>query len=183
MKSATHHYPSPSPNQTHTTRRYTSSAANDAHLATQPVQDLIKLFTTSDVLASAPEVHISPIVASKTFTPVPTIASNPAILIAHVGYKPDTLSHALRGWKALVENVTKNEYWTKGYTVGEDKEGQSVRTVEMYESWAFFDKVHGKGEAVVKNQEQNGRDRTPVHGAVRVRAIDGYLGRETKSRL
>lgn len=53
----------------------------------------------------------------------------------------------------------------------------------MYESWDFLDKVHGKGEAVAKNQEQNGRDRTAVHGAVRLRAVDGFLGREEKSRL
>jgi quinol monooxygenase YgiN len=163
--------------------RYASPAANDAHIATPPVQDLIKLFTTGDVLAGAPEVHVCPIIANKTSTPVPTIASAPAIVIAHFGYKPNTLAHALEGWKSVVEYVTKNEYWTRGYTVGEGKETDSVRTVEVYESWKFLDKVHVKSEAVARNQEQNGRDRTAVHGAVRVRAVDGFLGREERSRL
>ena len=147
------------------------------------MQALIQLFTTGDVLAAAPEVHITPIIANKTSTPIPTLSSNPAIVIAHVGYKSDTLSHALQGWKALVEDVAKNEYWTRGYTVGEDKEGMSVRTVEVYESWESLEKVHAQGEAVKKNQEQNGRERSAVHGAVRVRAVDGFLGREGRSRL
>lgn len=178
-----HHHP-PLLSTKLTRSRYASPAANDAHIATPPVQDLIKLFTTGDVLAGAPEVHISPIIANKTpSSPIPTIASSPAIVIAHFGYKPNKLSHALEGWKSVVEYVTKNEYWTRGYTVGEDKDGESVRTVEVYESWDFLDKVHGKGEAVAKNQEQNGRDRTAVHGAVRLRAVDGFLGREEKSRL
>jgi hypothetical protein len=167
-----------------TSYRYASPAANDAHIATPPVQDLIKLFTTGDVLAAAPEVHISPIIANKrTSAPVPTIASTPAIVLAHFGYKPNKLSHALEGWKAVVDYVTKDEYWTRGYTVGADKEGETVRTVEMYESWEFFDKVHGKSEAVARNQKHNGRDRTAVHGAVRVRPIDGFLGREERPKL
>jgi hypothetical protein len=81
-----------------------------------------------------------------------------------------------------VEYVKQKEYWTRGYTVGEEKEKSCVRTVETYESWEFLEKVHLKSEAVPKNRKQNGADRT-AQGAVRVVAVDGFLGREVKSKL
>ncbi|KAF2686876.1 hypothetical protein K458DRAFT_363249 [Lentithecium fluviatile CBS 122367] len=161
---------------------YASPAANDAHIATPPVHALIQLFTTGDVLAKAPEVHICPIIANNASYPVPSLSSSPAVVLAHFGYKPGTLPHALEGWKAVVEYVSKEEYWTRGYTVGEDKEGESVRTVEVYESWEFLEKVHVKSEAVRRNEAHNGRDRTGVHGAVRVRTVDGFLGRDEGER-
>lgn len=81
-----------------------------------------------------------------------------------------------------MEYVKEKEYWTRGYTVGEDKEKSCVRTVETYESWEFLEKVHLSNEAIAKNLKHNGADRTG-QGAVRVVAVDGFLGREGKSKL
>lgn len=162
---------------------YASSAANDAHIATAPVQDLIQLFTSGGVLAQPPEVHLCPVIASKTATSVPSISANPAIVLAHVEYKPGTLSRAVKDWSKVVDYATNNEHWTQGYTLGKDKEGNCVRTVEVYESWGFLDNVHLKSEAIAENQQANGKDRTGVQGAVRVRAVDGYLGRGRSHKL
>ncbi|KAJ4351446.1 uncharacterized protein N0V89_006788 [Didymosphaeria variabile] len=161
---------------------YASQAASDAHLATQPVQDLIKLFTTSDVLAQPPEVHTSTVTSSKPCSPPPAISTSPCIVLAHFDYQAGKVANALLGWADVVEYVAKNEYWTRGYTVGEGKDKNSVRTVETYESWEFLEKVHMKNEAIAKNQQQNGKDRVG-QGAVRVTAVDGFLGREGKARL
>ncbi|PVH93824.1 hypothetical protein DM02DRAFT_694854 [Periconia macrospinosa] len=162
---------------------YASSAANDAHVATAPVQDLIQLFTTGNVLAQPPEVHICPVVGHKTSAKVSRIEANPAIVLAHVVYKPDTLSHALKGWRKVVEYVESNEYWTQGYTLGKEEESNCVRTVEVYESWGFVDKVHAGSEAVRENAKENGKDRTGIEGTVRVRAVDGFMGRENLVKL
>ncbi|PSN59405.1 hypothetical protein BS50DRAFT_640959 [Corynespora cassiicola Philippines] len=162
---------------------YASPAANDAHIATPPVQELIALFTSGNVLASPPEVNTSPIVANKASQPPPTISANPAIVLAHFEYKPGTLSHAVEGWKQVVDYVSGNEEETRGYTVLEDKETNCVRTVEVYDSWDFVEKVHLKSAAIGKNQEQNGKDRTGVKGAVHVRAVDGFLGRAERARI
>lgn len=134
------------------------------------------------MLAQPPEVHTCAIVANKTSPPL-RISSDPAIILANFEYKPGTLTHALGGWKDVVGYVRENEAATKGYTVCEDKEGNSVRTVEVYENWDFLESVHVKNEAIKRNQEQNGRDRTGVKGAVRVKAIDGFLGREERYKL
>ena len=162
--------------------RYATQAASDAHLATQPVQDLIHLFSTTSVLAQPPEVHTSTVTSSKICSPSPEISTNPAIVLAEFEYKPGTVANALKGWDEVVKYVSKNEYWTRGYTVGEEKEKSTVRTVETYESWEFLEKVHFKSEAVGRNQEQNGRDRVGS-GEVRVVAVDGFLGREGKAKL
>lgn len=125
-------------------------------------------------------MHVCPIISAKTSSPPPTFtaARSPAIVLAHVEYRPGTLAHALQGWSGVVDYVSKHEFWTKSYAVCEDKEANCVRTVEVYESWEFVDKVHLKSEAIARNQELNGKDRTGVQGAVRVRAVDGFLGRE-----
>ncbi|KAL1592645.1 hypothetical protein SLS60_011061 [Paraconiothyrium brasiliense] len=161
---------------------YASQAASDAHLATQPVQDLIQLFSTTDVLAQPPEVHTSTVTASKLCSPPPAISTSPCIVLAHFDYAPGKVASALQGWADVVDYVSKNEYWTRGYTVGEEKDKNSVRTVETYESWEVLEKVHLKDEAIAKNQRLNGRDRLG-EGAVRVVAVDGFLGREGRARL
>ena len=157
---------------------YASQKVSDDHIASPPVQDLIKLFTTSDVLTGPPEVFNTNTVAEKISRPPPTVSSNPAIILANFEYKPGTLSHALEGWKDVVKYVESNEDGTKGYTVTAADGGNEVRTVEMYDSWDYVENVHLKAPAIAENQKQNGADRTGNKGAVRLRAVDGFLGRE-----
>jgi hypothetical protein len=57
--------------------RYANQEASDTHLAAKPVQDLIQLFTTGDVLAQPPEVHNSKVIVKKSSgMPIP-VSSNP----------------------------------------------------------------------------------------------------------
>ncbi|KAK3209748.1 hypothetical protein GRF29_44g553722 [Pseudopithomyces chartarum] len=121
---------------------YTNQAASDAHLATPPVQDLIHLFTTTSVLAQPPEVHTSIVTSSKPCSPPPAISSKPAIVLSNYAYKPGTVANALKGWDEVVGYVSKEEHWTRGFTVGGEKGKDGVRTVETYEGWEFWEKVH-----------------------------------------
>ncbi|KAF2787008.1 hypothetical protein K505DRAFT_379873 [Melanomma pulvis-pyrius CBS 109.77] len=163
---------------------YASQAASDSHLATQPVQDLIGLFTTGDVLAGAPDVHTAPIVANKLAKQPPSVSDNPAIVLANFEYKPGTLASALKGWNSVVDYVSAKEEGTKSYTIFADLEkGNEIRTVEVYDSWEFVENVHLKSPAIAQNVEQNGKDRTGVKGAVKVKFVDGFLGREKLGKL
>ena len=136
------------------------------------------------MLAQPPEVHTSTVTASKVCAPSASSAAGtkPAILLAHYEYEPSTVADALRSWKDVVDYVVKNEYWTTGYTVGEEKDKSTVRTVETYEGWEFLEKVHAKSEVVLKSAERTGRNAVGK-GAVRVVAVDGFLGREGRARL
>jgi quinol monooxygenase YgiN len=164
--------------------RYASQAASDSHLATQPVKDLIELFTTGDVLAGAPEVHIAPIVVNKLARTAPSISDNPAIVLSNFEYKPGTLENAIKGWKSVVDYVSAKEDGTKSYTILADLEkGKEIRTVEVYQSWDYMENVHLKSPVIASNVEQNGKDRTGVKGAVRVKLVDGFLGREKLGKL
>lgn len=127
-------------------------------------------------------MHTSTVTASKICNPPPAISAKPAIVLAHSEYKPGAVANALKGWSGVVDYVVKSEHWTFGYTVGEEKEKDTVRTVETYESWEVLDKVHAKSETIVKSQEETGRDAVGK-GAVRVVAVDGFLGREGKAKL
>ncbi|KAF2709913.1 hypothetical protein K504DRAFT_430016 [Pleomassaria siparia CBS 279.74] len=163
---------------------YASQEASDSHLSTAPVKALIELFTTGDVLAGAPEVSTLPIVFNKTAKQAPSVSDNPAIILANFEYKSGTVSNAFKGWKSVVDYVSANEDGTRGYTVLADVDTRKeVRTVEVYDSWDFVENVHLKSPAIRANVEQNGKDRTDVKGAVRVKFVDGFLGRERSGKL
>jgi quinol monooxygenase YgiN len=157
---------------------YASQKVSNDHLSTAPVQDLIKLFTTGDVLAGAPEVHNTHTVAEKIAKPPPTLSSGPAILLASIEYKPGTLAHALEGWKELVSYVEKNEEGTRAYAITAAEGGSEVRAVEVYDSWDYVFKVHAKSPAMAECTRHNGKDRVGRIGIVQLRAVDGFLGRE-----
>lgn len=96
---------------------YASQEASDSHLKTPPVQDLISLFTSGDVLAAPPEVSVTNIVHNKIARPPPKVSDNPAIILAHFEYKDGTLGHALEGWGQVVQAVKDTEPGTLGYSV------------------------------------------------------------------
>jgi quinol monooxygenase YgiN len=139
---------------------------------------LIKLFTTGDVLAGAPEVHNTNTVAEKIAKPAPTLSSDPAILLANISYKPGTLEKALEGWKDLVKYVEENEEGTKAYAITAAEGGNEIRAVEVYDNWDYVFKVHAKSPAMAECTKHNGADRTGDIGLVRLRAVDGFLGRD-----
>jgi len=153
---------------------YASEEANTAHLTAPPVQELISLFGTGDVLASAPEVYNNNITAQKAVTGALTVSSDPAIILAHNEYTPGTLSPALKCWKDVAEHVKKNEDGTKAYTVLATEGRAEVRTVEIYESWEYMQNVHLKNSTIKAHQQCF--DGTTVKGTVRLRCVHGFFG-------
>jgi quinol monooxygenase YgiN len=115
---------------------------------------------------------------------MPSISDNPAIILANFEYQPGTLLNAVKGWKSVVDYVSAKEDGTKSYTVMADLEkGKEIRTVEVYESWEYVENVHTKSPVIAENLAQNGKDRTGVKGVVRVKFVDGFLGREKLVKL
>lgn len=155
---------------------YASQEANASHIAAPPVQELISLLSTGDVLASAPEVYNNNITAQKEGAGNPSVSSDPAIVLAHYEYTPGTLSRALESWKDVVDYVEKNENGTGALAVLATEGGAEVRTVEIYESWEYLQDVHSKIPAIKAHQEHNGRGGTGAKGAVRLRCVHGFFG-------
>ncbi|KAJ4376018.1 hypothetical protein N0V83_001298 [Neocucurbitaria cava] len=157
---------------------YASQAASDAHLATQPVQDLINLFTTGDVLAGAPEVHNSFVAAKNTSeSPVP-VSSNPAILLVNVGYKAGTTANALSGWKSTGERALSSVKGFHVFVAAEDKESSSVRAVYVLDGWKAAEEFEKSGI-----EKQTEKDRAGGVETVKIRAVDGYVKRDDRSKL
>ncbi|KAH7355982.1 hypothetical protein BKA66DRAFT_515729 [Pyrenochaeta sp. MPI-SDFR-AT-0127] len=153
---------------------YASPAANDAHMATKPVQDLIQLFSTSDVLAQPPEVHTCPISSKHTSGIPPPISSNPAILLVNVGYKAGTTANALESWRNFTKSASSSVKELNLSIVVEDKETNSIRAEYVLDSWGAIE-----GFRYLASEE----NRTGEVDAVKIRVIDGYIGREDRSKL
>lgn len=156
--------------------RYTNQAASDAHLATQPVQDLIKLFTTSNVLAGPPEVHNSIISSKKTAGSLLDITSNPAILLVNTPYEGGPSNSDLDGWKSDVQEAFGSVKGLGSVIVAEDREGKSVRAEYVFKGWEEFESFAAKGK---KHGGRGGEAEI-----VKIKGVDGFLGREEgRSRL
>jgi hypothetical protein len=138
---------------------YASKEAHALHLQAPPVQELVSLFSSGDVLASGPEVHNDGILAQKVFHGV--MPPDPAIVLRYMEYKPEELSGALHGWKNTLDSAEKHDSIVAYAVLGKEEEC-GRRTVEIYESEDYMEKAKG-------NEDRGGVQ-------VRLRFWDGYLG-------
>lgn len=144
--------------------RYANQAASDAHLATKPVQDLIQLFTTGDVLASPPEVHNCPVKHKKSTGSPLSVSSSPVIVLLH------STSSSADQWRGAAEGARGLNF----VAVVEDKETKGVRTEMILDGWKSYEAFeNGAGKSVTKAADE----------AVKIRPIAGFLGRDDKSKL
>ncbi|KAF2015137.1 hypothetical protein BU24DRAFT_372042 [Aaosphaeria arxii CBS 175.79] len=157
---------------------YASAEASASHLATEPVQELIKLFGSGEVLAAAPEVFNSSVKHAKVGPKPINVSANLAVVIAHFGYEAGKVSDALGGWKSLVEYVVASESGTSGYAVGVDENGKDLTVVAVYDSWDYFDNVHLKSKGTKESRAQTREGRTGVQDVVRLRVVDGFMGKQ-----
>lgn len=146
--------------------RYANQAASDAHLATQPVKDLIELFTTGDILASPPEVHNCAIIVKKSIAPPLPVSANPAVVLLH------TTSATQQEVRSAAHGGSKN---LNCVIIVEDKETKGVRAQYVLKDWKSYDTFESAETAktVAKGAES----------VVKIRPINGFLGREGKSKL
>lgn len=156
---------------------YADQAACDSHFNTPNVQRLVKTMGGSPpVLVGAPEIYnLAP---STDFKRAAEPDSETLMILAHFEYKAGRSTDALKGWNTFANYCKDNEKETLGYCVMEDKEKNTVRTVEVYRDAEFVSQVHIKSDAVKANQEQNGADRTGQKGAVKLRIVQGFLGKQ-----
>jgi hypothetical protein len=143
--------------------RYANQAASDAHLATQPVQDLIQLFTTGDVLDGAPEVQNCAIKVKKNTAPPLPVSANPAVVLLH------TTSASQQDLRTAAHGGAKN---LNSIVIVEDAGTNGVRAQYVLNDWKSYEAFEAAG-AVVKEAES----------VVKIRPINGFLGREDKSKL
>lgn len=156
--------------------RFTSQAAHDSHCATQLLKDIGGFISDNDILSKPLETHNSSIATKKTSGPPLPLSANPAILLVCLEYVPGTSTNAVAGWIEMAKGAISSVSGVNIFTVAEDKETNSVRTVEVLDSWDTLS-VLVKTDAAKKNIEHNGKDRTGVKSAIKVRAVAGFIGR------
>ncbi|KAL6711390.1 hypothetical protein ACN47E_004324 [Coniothyrium glycines] len=156
---------------------YADQSAGDKHLATPPVQDLVKLFTTGDVLAGPPEVHNCLVSSKKTSGSVLRVDDKPAIVLVNTPYKTSVTKGVLAGWDGAVQDAFETAEGLRAVVVVDDKETQSVRAEYVFRNWEEWDNFAAKGNS---HDEIAGKGPAEI---VKIRAIDGFLGREGGSKL
>ena len=153
--------------------RYANQAASDAHLTTKPVQDLISLFTSGDILSQSPEVHNCPIVAKKTSEPPLMVSSNPAIVLLNIIRGPRTAMNANEHWARYAEEAIFAIKALNVFLVVEDKDEKSTRVECVLQDWDAFAELRNT-MAIDVNVSID---------VINIVPIDGFIGREEKSRL
>jgi len=128
---------------------YADQATSDAHLASQPVQDLIALMTSDPTLLAGPPAvyQLEPIYSSTK--PEIADAKSPHIVFANLDYKPEGIKTSLPYWEKVASTSEKDEPGTLFYAVTKTAENpDQLHTVEVYESEKYLWDVHAKSQAV-----------------------------------
>jgi quinol monooxygenase YgiN len=161
--------------------RYADQAAVDAHLASDAVQELIKLFTTDASLFAAPTNVYTTETAFSFSRPESNKATSPYIVFATLDYQPGTRKGAFNGWQRVTAESQSNEPGTLAYAILKDKDQENtIRTVEVYESDKYLWDVHAKSAAVTDNKAKYGDIRTNLKFAF-LKMAAGYLHKEKSS--
>jgi hypothetical protein len=94
------------------------------------------------------------------------VSSNPAIVLLH------TTSSSLENVRSAADRIAKE---ANSVVVVEDKETNGARAEYVFHSWKDYEDFEQTeaAKAVLKG----------VESVVRIRAIDGFLGRDDKSKL
>jgi quinol monooxygenase YgiN len=152
--------------------RYTSKAALDAHMASQPVAEVHSFFGDNP-----PQMTVTLSETSSAFVrPEVTQASDPFICHASITYKPGKRDEALEGWKTVTSETQKNEPETLGYAIVKDQQNENViQSFEVYSSQQYFKEVHVPSKAVQENVKQYGNEIrvSLTHALLKLEA--GYL--------
>lgn len=134
------------------------------------------LLRDTSIVTSEPEVHIG-YIAVKAVSGGPLIlASNPAILLVGMEYKPGTVSNAVAGWKDMAEGAIESVSGVNVFTVMEDTSTSTIRTIEVLDSWESLS-ILVKTDAAKRNIDHNGEDRTGKKSAIKLQAVAGFVGR------
>lgn len=129
---------------------YASQAALDAHMAAEPVVEMIKWMQGGDILAGPAEFSILSYLDGTVFTkPEITTLEDPFISFAKIVYSPSQRAQAIPYWKNTFAE-TQAESGTYLYGLVVDKEEEDVLyTIQTYESEAYLRNVHLKENKAV----------------------------------
>lgn len=100
-------------------------------------------------------------------------------MLVNTGYKSGSTTNALDGWKEAAKSALSSGTSFSAFTVVEDKENGSVRAEYVLKSWNDFETYASKS----KDHGNNGAERTGPAEIVKIRPIDGFIGREGRSKL
>jgi hypothetical protein len=153
-----------------TQSRYANQAASDAHMAIQPVQDLIALFTTGDVLAQPLEFQNCPVATKRTSGSPLSVSSNPAIIIINIDSGAGTMAQGIERWKSVANTAMSSVEGLSVFNVAEDKEADSVRVECVLKDWDVFAEL----QKTVLNGKQSAME------IIKFRPIDGFVDREDR---
>lgn len=158
--------------------RYTSRAAFDAHMAIDPVQDIVGWITANpNNIDGEATITMSESYASFT-RPEVLRATDPWICYASIEYKEGKRAEALEPWKNVTSETEKNEAETLSYSILKDSgHPETIKTIEVYASQEYFKEVHVPSSAVQENAKKYGNEIRLSLKHVFLKYQSGYLGR------
>ncbi|KAJ4984974.1 phenylacetyl- ligase [Stagonosporopsis vannaccii] len=163
-------------NVIHVVEEFETKSAFESHQGLQSVKAVEALLGEESVVSDNPEIHVGPVAIKATSgRPLP-LTADPAILLVGMEYKPGTVSNAAAGWKDMAEGAVKSVPGVNVFTVMEDEETSSIRTIEVLDSWESLG-VLVQTNAAKQNIKHNGKDRTGCKSAIKLRAVAGFVGR------
>jgi quinol monooxygenase YgiN len=157
---------------------YASQAAFDAHMATEPVAEMIKWMQSGDILASPPDFYMLNYLDNTVFTKPDIVKlEDPFVSFAKIVYNPGQRAEAIPYWKnTFAETQAESGTYLYGLVVDKEKE-DVLYTIQTYESEAYLRGVHLKENKAVGESMKvlKSMSKSVVHNELRI--VGGYLNK------
>jgi quinol monooxygenase YgiN len=129
--------------------RYASKEVLDAHMACEPVKDLIAMMTNDPVLAGAPTIRTLSFLDDMEFAKGEAAQlKDPHIVFADIEYSTGKRDATLEHWKKSIQS-TKDESGCFVYGLAKDEAKPDTHyVVEVYQDKKWVDDVHMKSSYV-----------------------------------
>lgn len=128
-------------------------------MASEPVKEILAYFAANPQHVGGESV-LSMTESWAAFTrPEIVNATDPWICFASIEYKAGKRAEALEAWENVTSETEKNEAETLSYNILKDNgHSETIKTLEVYASQAYFKEVHVPSKAVQDNLKNFGNE-------------------------
>ena len=123
-------------------------------MSTQEVKDMFDWINSVDLYSNTPSIQTLGYIDGFVFQrPETAESSDPYVISREIEYKPSLNATSLPFWKHELSS-SQSENGTLIYSVFQDtSDVNTLQTLEVYKSRAYFKDIHSGGQAATENRE------------------------------
>jgi quinol monooxygenase YgiN len=159
--------------------RYADKKTLDDHMASPPVQEMIKFMTSNPIVEGTPKIRNLSWIDDMVFTKAEVRQQkDPFIVFAELEFEAGARDGTLKYWNNNLKSSKQEEGCFIYGFLKDPEQPDHIYTLEVYESEEFLMNVHIKS-AAVKDTIEKTKDNRKNLVLSKLKMLDGFLARKS----